>query len=159
MRPEPVYLLPGNGVAYSVVGDHITFLVTGAQTGGSFAAFRTRIDPGAGPPRHIHSREDEAFLILEGEVTFTVGVDQKRFVVGPGGYVSAPRGVPHCFKNESDRPAAMLVTVVPAGIEDFFASVGTRLGSESAPAIPPDPAAIARLLATAPHFGLTILPD
>lgn len=159
MPPEPVYLPPGQGVAYSVVGDHITFLITGAQTGGTFAAFRTRIDPGAGPPRHIHSREDEGFLVLEGEVTFTVGAEGRRFVVGPGGYVSAPRGVPHRFKNESDRPAAMLVTVVPAGIEDFFATVGTRLDSEKTPAIPPDASAIARLLDAAPQFGLTILPD
>src|SRR5215469_8332037 len=27
---------------------------------------------GGGPPQHVHSREDEGFYILEGEITFTI---------------------------------------------------------------------------------------
>jgi uncharacterized cupin superfamily protein len=35
--------------------------------------FDAIVPPGGGPPPHIHSREEESFLILEGEITFTVG--------------------------------------------------------------------------------------
>ena len=72
-------------------------------------------DPrGTAPPVHLHHNEDEAFYILEGEVTVLVG--DERIDLGAGDYCFAPRGVPHAWIVRSER-ARMLVTLSPAGLE------------------------------------------
>lgn len=48
-----------------------------------------------GPPKHAHAAEDDAFYILEGELTF--GVDGDEVVAGPGTFVLVPPGVEHTF--------------------------------------------------------------
>ncbi len=144
------------GRAVAVVGDVYRFLATGEQTGGKYAIWEALVPPGGGPPPHVHSREDEGFYILEGEITFTV--DGERTVAGPGTFANMPVGVPHSFKNESDRPARMLLQVAPAGLERMFFEVGQELppGATSAP--PPAGDEIDKLKAAAPKYGLTLLP-
>ena len=52
--------------------------------------------PGAGPALHRHPYE-EVFVVLDGEVTFTLGDEQR--VARGGDFVVAPPGVPHAFVN------------------------------------------------------------
>jgi mannose-6-phosphate isomerase-like protein (cupin superfamily) len=59
--------------------------------------------PGGGPPLHTHATEDEFFLVLEGEISFWIDGTISR--VGEGGTAFVPRGLPHCFKNRSNRSA------------------------------------------------------
>ncbi len=54
---------------------------------------------GFSPPRHVHTREDEVFLVLDGDVCFDV--DGERRAAGPGTTVYMPRGVPHSFRIQS----------------------------------------------------------
>ena len=54
------------------------------------------MEPGAGPALHRHPYE-EVFLILEGEVTFTLG--DETIAARAGDFLIAPPGVPHAFKN------------------------------------------------------------
>jgi mannose-6-phosphate isomerase-like protein (cupin superfamily) len=58
--------------------------------------------PGAGPPPHVHRREDEGFLVIVGEVTFFLG--DEKFGLKPGEYLFAPPGIPHPFKNRGSGP-------------------------------------------------------
>ena len=51
-----------------VVGDRYTIKASGKGTGGAFAIMEAIVPSGNGPPHHIHSREDEAFYVLEGEL-------------------------------------------------------------------------------------------
>ncbi len=62
-------------------------------------------------------REDETFYVLEGEITFYVG--DETYKATPGGFVYAPRGVPHSYTFETD-VIRMLVLVAPGGFEEFF---------------------------------------
>ncbi len=111
--------------------------------------------PGGGPPPHIHSREEEGFVVLEGEITFQVG--DKRIVAKAGTFANIPVGTPHSFKNESDQPAKMIITVAPAGLEKMFfeVSMPVEQGTTSAPK--PTPADFERLLKAAPKYGIEIL--
>jgi mannose-6-phosphate isomerase-like protein (cupin superfamily) len=144
------------GRAVAVVGDVYRMLVTGEQTDGRYALWEAIVPPGGGPPPHVHSREEEGFYILEGEIAFTVnGV---RTAAGPGTFANMPVGVPHSFRNESGRPARMLISVAPAGMEAMFFEFGRELppGATSAP--PPTHEEVEKLLAVAPRYGVTILP-
>ncbi len=153
---QVIHSAPGEGPAFSAVGDVYRILASGDQTGGGYAFLETRVLPGGGPPPHIHRREDEAFFILEGEVTFTL--DGKRITAGPGTFVQGPRGIPHSFKNESNAPARMLILVTPPGFEKFIAGIAQPVPSFDSPPLPVLPADIERLLAAAPQYGIEILP-
>ena len=95
------------------------------------------VPPGGGPPPHVHSREEEGFYILEGEITFQIG--DERVVAKAGVFANMPVGTPHSFKNESSKPAKMLISVAPAGLEELFFEFGVPLPQGSIEYLPDQP--------------------
>src|SRR5262249_62020325 len=73
MKAKPKIVPPGAGKALHVLGDVVTSVVVGADTGGAYAVQQQATQPGGGPALHRHSREDEGFFVLEGEYEFRVG--------------------------------------------------------------------------------------
>src|SRR5438093_4026518 len=145
---------PGEGRTFAVVGDVYRFLATGEDTGGKYALFEAFVPPGGGPPPHVHSREEEGFYILEGEITFLIG--EERIVAKAGMFANMPVGTPHSFKNESGKPAKMLISVAPAGLEKMFFEVGQPLAEGATTALPPTKEEIEKLLTIAPRYGIEI---
>jgi len=109
----------------SVAGDRVAILLDGAATNQKYTVMEATLPPKAGPPPHVHTREDEAFLVLAGEVTFYLG--DKTIVRQKGESLFAPRNIPHHFKNTGTEDAVLLETASPAGIEDFFVAAGKVL--------------------------------
>ena len=144
----------GAGRTVAVVGDVYRFLATGEDTSGKYALFEALVSPGGGPPPHVHSREEEGFYVLEGEITFFVG--DQRLVASAGMFANMPVGTPHSFKNESGKPARMLISVAPAGMEQMFFEVGVPVPPGATTAAPPTKEEIEKLLAIAPRYGLEI---
>jgi quercetin dioxygenase-like cupin family protein len=145
---------PGGGRTVAVVGDVYRFLATGAETNGKYALWEAIVPPGGGPPPHVHSREEEGFYVLEGEITFTV--NGEKVVATAGTFANMPVGTPHSFKNESNKPAKMLISVAPAGLEQMFFEVGVPLAEGATTAAPPTKDEIGKLLAAAPKYGIEI---
>ncbi len=125
MSRNPTINTPPKGRTIAVVGDVYRFLATGEDTAGKYALWEAVVPPGGGPPPHVHSREKEGFCVLVGEITFTV--NGERVVATAGTFANMPVGTPHSFKNESDKPARMLISVAPAGLERMFFEVGVPL--------------------------------
>ena len=50
-------------------------------TGGKMSVFQATMPEAFSPPRHIHTREDEVFLVLDGEVCFDL--DGRKRLAGP----------------------------------------------------------------------------
>lgn len=150
---KPTWASQADGQSIAVVGDVYRFVTTGIDTNGTYATFEAFIPPGGGPPPHIHRREEESFFVLEGEVTFTV---EDSVQVGKAGYfANMPVGTLHAFKNMSDKPARMLISVAPAGLEMMFFEVGTPIAWGATPP-PPTHEEVERLLKAAPRFGVEI---
>ena len=99
MNRNPVVNSPPKGRTIAVVGDVYRFLATGDDTNGKYALWEAIVLPGGGPPPHVHSREEEGFYVLEGEITFTI--NGKRIVATAGMFANMPVGTSHSFKNES----------------------------------------------------------
>lgn len=154
MTHQPTIRTKAEGRTVAVVGDVYRFLATGDDTNGKYAMWEALVPPGGGPPPHIHSREEEAFYILDGEVTFTINGD--KIVALPGMFASIPVGILHSFNNESDRPAKMLITVAPAGLEKMFLDVGVPMPDGAISAVPPTKEEIEKLLRVAPSYGIEI---
>jgi quercetin dioxygenase-like cupin family protein len=153
-KNQPTLRKTGEGRTIAVVGDVYRFLATGEDTNGKYALWEAVVPPGGGPPPHVHSREEEGFYVLEGEITFTI--NGERVVAGAGTFANMPVGTPHSFKNESGQPARMLISVAPAGLEKMFFEVGVPLEAGATTALPPTKDEIERLLAAAPRFGIEI---
>jgi quercetin dioxygenase-like cupin family protein len=153
-RMTPTIRRTTEGRTVAVVGDAYRFLATGEETGGRYALWEAIVPPGGGPPPHVHTREEEGFYVLEGEITFTV--NGERVVATAGTFANMPVGTPHSFTNEGDRPARMLVSVAPAGLERMFFEVGVPLAEGATAAPPPTEEEIVKLLAVAPTYGIEI---
>ncbi|SFJ25979.1 cupin domain-containing protein [Planctomicrobium piriforme] len=153
--PEtPLIRPPATGRTIGVGGDVYRFLATGAENGGRYAMWEAIVPPGSGPPPHIHSREAEAFCVLEGEMTFYL--EDERITAPQGSFVHAPPGSLHRFCNESGETARMTITIVPAGLEEMFFEVGHPLSADAVAAPAPTPADIENLIAAAPRYGVEL---
>jgi quercetin dioxygenase-like cupin family protein len=140
MAIDPEHIAPyarraevGSSVWY--LGCLFTILADARETGGRFGLVESLSPKGTEPPRHVHSQEDEAFYLLEGEITFFIG--EETHEATPGTFVSAPRGVPHSYTFETEE-IRMLVLLAPGGFEEFFRP---PLLSEPAQAMEPPPPA------------------
>jgi quercetin dioxygenase-like cupin family protein len=122
---------------------------TGGALGLVEATFRQQ---GFGPPLHVHSREDEAFYVLEGQIRFRQA--DREFVAGPGTWVWGPRGVPHAFKVES-QGARALVMVTPGGFERMFEEGGVPATESSKP--PEDEYDPEAAVAISKRFGFEVV--
>lgn len=140
------------GPAYWGPGDHYTFLVTGEESGGAYFAMEALVPPGGGPPPHVHSREDETFYLLEGEIEFRLGDDT--ITAGSGDFVNVPKGKVHCFRNAGTATARTILTFTPAGMERFFEETlePAPAGATEAPDNVDEVAA--RYVEAAPRHGL-----
>jgi len=147
---------PGEGRTIAVVGDVYRFLATGAETLGRYAIWEALVLPGGGPPPHTHSREEEGFYVLEGDIVLTVG--DQRLALSAGMFANMPVGVEHAFKNESTKPARMLISIAPAGLEKMFFEIGVPMPSGATTAPAPTKEEIAKLLQIAPQYGIEIKP-
>ena len=141
--------------SYWGAGGVYHFLATGAETGGAYFTFEAIEGPGAGPPPHIHRLEQESFYIVDGRCTFYVG-DQV-IPATAGDFVTVPRDVVHYFRNESEDLLRMVITLVPAGMEHFFAEVLDPVDDPTAAPPSLSPQMVERMLAAAPKHGLEIL--
>ncbi len=105
-------LLPGVGVI---------FKIDGADSGGALAVVEHPFEVGGFVPPHIHHREDEFSIVLEGEIGFRS--EDKEIVLGAGGYIVKPRGEVHAMWNAGQTPARMIEIISPAGFEALFRTV------------------------------------
>ena len=64
---------------------------------------------------HTHNAEDDAFYIVEGEMTFMV--EGEDVPAPPGTFVLVPPGVEHGFRNDGSVPVRMLNIHAPAGFD------------------------------------------
>lgn len=102
-------------------GGLFTILLDSQATEGQLSVGRFDIHKGEAPPFHLHTREDEVFLLLKGEALVWVG--DERHELSEGGVVYLPRNIPHGYRITSDR-ADLLLIVTPAGIEEMFRHAG-----------------------------------
>jgi quercetin dioxygenase-like cupin family protein len=54
---------------------------------------------------HVHHEHTDAFYV-DGELTFEIGREAKTITVSSGGFVTAPPGMAHPLRNDSDGPRA-----------------------------------------------------
>jgi mannose-6-phosphate isomerase-like protein (cupin superfamily) len=107
----PVVVRPGEGRRFG----NVEFLALSEDTSRFNLAIVTIAPGGSGPEAHSHQHEDDAFFLLDGELTFTV--EDEEVVAGPGTFVLVPPGLQHTFRNDGDALVRMVNVHAPAGFD------------------------------------------
>jgi len=152
LRPYVRSAEPGNLFWY--MGQLMSALAEGEDTGGRLTVYEILFPPDSGPPLHVHEREDEAFYVIEGGLSVRMGDEE--FEAPTGSFVFQPRGIPHAFRSSSEGARALLL-VVPSGFENFFHALGQPAEAMALPPAgrPPSSEQMAQMEAALAEHGVT----
>jgi quercetin dioxygenase-like cupin family protein len=147
------------GPAFWFLNNLCILKATSASTGGAFSMVYQTAPPGHATPYHLHHVEDEAFYVLDGEYTFIC--DGRKTVLGPGGYIFLPRGIPHGIRASGSAPSTMLILATPGtGFVGMMQEMAVPATERVLPvASPPDVEKLTRLCAKYQIDILGPLPD
>ena len=119
---------PGEGEAVVIPGFGATYKLYGRDTGGEVSIVEHPFAVGFVTAPHRHTREDEHSFVLEGDIGFRS--DDSEVVLGPGGYITKPRGQMHAMWNAGDVPGRIIEIITPGGFEDYFRQLGELLATQ-----------------------------
>jgi len=114
------------GTHFELDGDHGRIVVSARDTSGQYSLMEFTVSPeaaglaneGSGYGAHLHRECEEVFLITSGSLEFLLGAEVT--TLREGDCVRVPSGRPHGYRNISGEPVSMLVSFVPAGLEELF---------------------------------------
>ncbi|MBP0443695.1 cupin domain-containing protein [Roseomonas sp. SSH11] len=137
-----------------LLGMLVTFKATTGETGGAFSLVELALNRGAGMPLHRHV-DAESFLVLEGEVEFTIGHETLRR--GEGDFVPIPADLPHAFRQVGGRLSRMLSITMPGRAQEgFFLDAGDPVAYWAVP--PASGSNFARIVSAGMRHGIVMLP-
>ena len=131
-------------------GGILQVLFDSDATEGNLFMARQRLHAGDATPIHLHTREDEMFVVLSGRGTFWCGEDELH--LEEGAVIYLPRNVSHGYRCVTDMDLLTLAT--PAGLEALFRTAGHDLAAPKPPGWQYTPEAMA---AAAAKAGVEIL--
>jgi quercetin dioxygenase-like cupin family protein len=117
---------PGEGESASMAGFGAVFKLRSETTGGLVAIVEHPFAVGLITAAHRHTNEDEHSLVVAGEIGFRSDADE--VVLGPGGYITKPRGQMHAMWNAGDEPGRIVEVITPGGgFENYFRELSELL--------------------------------
>jgi len=129
-----------------------SILLSGEDTGGAYCLLDLRVAPGKGVPRHTHTREDEAYFVLSGELEATVG--DEVFTLRAGETLMAPRNIPHQLRNSGSVANHYLIMFSPSGFEEFLKATSVPAPDDAAAPTEPPPVAVCNVFELAADYGI-----
>ena len=83
-------------------GEAITFERRVATPTGERLELRNEVQPGAGPPMHVHFKQEEGLTVVAGRLDYQIQGEAPRYA-SPGETVVFAPGVPHRFWADGDQ--------------------------------------------------------
>ena len=143
-----IILEHGGADGVSILGSRVDFLVTGDHSE-RCSILEIAVAPGFDTGAHYHTKMEECFYVLEGELNLRSGDRVVRG--GPGTFVFVPKGAAHSYGNPGNVAARLLLVCSPPGFEKYFEDLAELAKS----GVPPDQETIARLRAEYDTVQLT----
>jgi mannose-6-phosphate isomerase-like protein (cupin superfamily) len=126
--------------------------LSGADTGGAYCLLEASLAPGMGVPRHTHTREDEVYFVLTGELEVIVA--DKIFVLRAGDTLMAPRDIPHQLRNSGNIENHYLLIFSPSGFEEFLTATAVPAPKNAAAPTEAPEVPVQRVHQLADDFGI-----
>jgi quercetin dioxygenase-like cupin family protein len=127
---------------------------TAEDTGGQMTIVEVTEPPGTEAPLHVHRNEDEAFWVLEGDLTLEIG--DTTVEAHAGDYAFGPRGIPHRY-TVGERGCRMLFLLTPGGFEDLVLAMSEPAGARTLPPRSAEEPDIAEIKSIAAAHGSEVL--
>lgn len=127
---------------------------TATDTGGQMCIVEMTEPPGFEGPLHVHHREDEAFWILEGDVTLQIG--DQIIEAHAGDYAFGPRDIPHRY-TVGAAGCRMLFICTPGGFEGLVRDMSEPAASRTLPPPSDEEPDWQRVAAVAKAYGCELL--
>jgi quercetin dioxygenase-like cupin family protein len=124
-RTQVTVVQPGEGDEVTLPGFGAVFKLSGRRNGEEVSILEHPFAVGVITAAHRHTREDEHSLVLEGQIGFRS--DDSEVVLGPGGYITTPRGEMHAMWNAGDKPGRIVEIITPGSFETYFRELGELL--------------------------------
>ncbi|MEV6410258.1 cupin domain-containing protein [Kribbella sp. NPDC051718] len=125
MTAELSVLRPGEGESVAIPGFGAVFKLASRVPGAEVSIVEHPFAVGTITAPHRHTREDEHSIVLAGEIGFRS--DDSEVVLGPGGYITKPRGQLHAMWNAGDQPGRIIEVITPGGFENYFRELSELL--------------------------------
>ena len=135
---------PGEGEYVTLPGFGAVFKLSSKTNGGEVSIVEHPFEVGLLTAAHRHTREDEHSMVLAGEIGFRS--DDSEVVLGPGGYITKPRGQMHAMWNAGSKPGRIVEIITPGGFENYFRELGELLLEHA-----DNP--VGKILRDSPEFG------
>jgi quercetin dioxygenase-like cupin family protein len=120
--PTVLVRAAGEGPATWAMGSLFERLASAEETGGAFGMSLVTQPPGIATPLHVHTREAEAFYLLDGTLSYRAGDDVYHLTAGS--FIYLPQGVPHAFRVTGTSPVRLVAIVAPGGLMGLYDEVG-----------------------------------
>lgn len=143
---DPKIILDEDGSVLNVIGDIQKHKLSGSDTGNQIVEWVDDVEPGVGIPPHIHTKEDEIFRVVKGQIEIMIG--DKTVILNEGDIAFAPKNIPHAWKVVGTEKAKMITSAFPAGIENMFKELAS---------LPPGPPDLDKVSSICGNHGITFL--
>ena len=156
MSAEVVMREPGTGRATWAMGSLFEHLLEDEQSEGRLGIAVVTQPAGIATPLHRHTREAEAFYVLDGELTYRAG--EETFELYAGCFIYLPQGLPHAFRIRGDGAKCLALTE-PGRLLHLYDEVGIPATEHRLPGADGVPMAeeIARWNQVGPRYGLEVV--
>lgn len=145
-KNNPKIIRDKEGVVLNVIGDIQSHKLIGKETSNQIVEWVDDVDPGTGIPPHIHTKEDEIFRVIKGEIELMI--DGKTSILKSGDIAFAPKNIPHSWKVVGTEKAKMITSAFPAGIELMFNELSE---------LPPGPPDFEKVASICSNYGITFV--
>ncbi|MBI5106056.1 MAG: cupin domain-containing protein [Solirubrobacterales bacterium] len=117
--------------SYWFLGGRSTVLLGAEDTEGRCAVLHHELPAGTESPAHVQPGDDEAVVVLEGEVE--LWLDGERRALGAGEATLVPRGTQHALRVAGGEPARLITVSTPGGHERLVALGGHPVDEHDEP--------------------------
>ncbi|WP_244928402.1 cupin domain-containing protein [Nocardioides sp. W7] len=157
MTEHVVVTRPGGGRGTWAMGSLFEHLLEAPRDAVGLGVALVTQPPGIATPLHRHTREAEAFYLLEGRMSYRAG--EETHDLDAGCFMYLPAGIPHAFRIRGEAPARFLALTAPGGLLNLYDEVGipaTELRLPGADGLTPE-VEIPRWAEVGPRYGLEVL--
>ncbi len=100
-------------------GERLTFVGVRSDERGEYLEIRNEVQPGAGPPMHVHLIQEEGLTVERGTMAYD-GPGEAEHRAGPGESAVFAPGVPHRFRNAGDDELVVTGYVRPPDNLEYY---------------------------------------
>lgn len=113
------------GRTQRVLGDKVTVKLPSARSPNALSIVRVEVPPGSGTPCVTHAKEEEVYLVCEGELVMHAPGTTHR--LQPGDMVHVPPRTPHGYRNESQGTTRFIAWTIGGPMDRFFDEMAEKV--------------------------------